>query len=162
MLTLLYIVAGLIIAFSIPSYRDFFQLQKELANTLTLGGVAFAAYFGLVLLGHNVFHLSKQVTYGIFTPVFLTIILVCCLGTTLGVIYSNMAHLSKALHHRRLFIRGVNPNSVLHVFIRSFSISPIVPHSRVHRSIDLNLLLKDATGFDLFMEQLLSGSFFFF
>ncbi|ETO17382.1 hypothetical protein RFI_19938 [Reticulomyxa filosa] len=137
-----YICAGLALAWTIPKYKDYFEMHGELVSTLKLALFSVLLYFLLyVVFAKRIGAFVRALLYALSYCCILWLIVMRSTWWIMRQYYSCIeSHLSKTnTKILGLFVHP-DPTSRLSVVV----------------AVDLSNVLKDPKGFELFMEHLFS------
>ncbi|ETO01702.1 hypothetical protein RFI_35736 [Reticulomyxa filosa] len=143
-----HVFALTIFAYMIPKYKDYFGVREEAIAALKFGLTGNAIYFLVyVVIGHQMDAFTKALVF---------------VMSSLGVVFSVIMIptwwvLRKQYPSIESHLRKVNAH-ILGLFVRQAHNPTLSFHLTDTPLPDLFNLLKDAKGFDLFMEHLFSGS----
>ncbi|ETO31222.1 hypothetical protein RFI_05895, partial [Reticulomyxa filosa] len=147
-----YVCLGLLLAWNIPKYKDYFGVREEAIATLKLGVVCLAMYFFVYVVFRQ--QMDSFVKALVFTSTYFCVLFLMVMRSTWWVLRKQYPFIEAHLRKTNVRIAGL--------FVRQ-SNSSAFPHSHPPLSngtvLDLTNVLKDLNGFELFMEHLFSGKF---
>ncbi|ETO16949.1 hypothetical protein RFI_20389 [Reticulomyxa filosa] len=144
----------------IPKYKDYFGVHEEAVAVIKFGLTGIAIYFFVFVVFGRYMSMFMQAL--VFTVSCFGVVFSVVMTSTWWVLRRQYSSIETYLHKAKVRIMGLFIRQQTNLTLTSSSPSShATPRLSDAPLSDLSNILKDAKGFDLFMEHLFSGSFLF-